>query len=43
MPELGLKNELNVYTSKNRDLEDELYETKEDLFDAQNKLKLLTQ
>jgi hypothetical protein len=43
MPELSFKNEINVYACKNRALEDELYETKEELFDAQNKLKLLIQ
>lgn len=43
LPETCTKSELKKVERVNSELSDELYEVRQELFDAQNKLKLITQ
>lgn len=43
LPETCAKSELKKVERVNSELSDELYEVRQELFDAQNKLKLITQ
>lgn len=43
LPESCPKEEVTVLKRKNIELDDEVYRLKEELFDATNKVKLLTQ
>ncbi len=43
LPETYAKSELKKVERVNSELSDELYEVRQELFDAQNKLKLITQ